>query len=107
MSSDLFWSLGLQLMKLSPQGSLVVRQRAWKEHFGQNPNVCEYVWIRLTDQAENGSEPKHLLFALFFLRNYQTEMCNHTFSGLDPKTFRKWSFHWIELIAFNLDVVKD
>jgi hypothetical protein len=105
MSFEVFWNLGLDLMQLSREGSFKIRLRAFREHFGVSPTVCEQIWSRLLTDVLNGAKPLHLLCALYFLKNYNSEYLNQSFSGLSPKSFRKWSWHFIELVAYNLDVV--
>lgn len=35
----------------------------------------------------------------YFLKCYQTEASSHKISGLDEKTFRKWSWKYVVLIS--------
>ena len=46
------------------------------------------------------SFPKHLLFALLFLRHYDAEHINATLCGVDEQTFRKWCWYYVKQMAF-------
>lgn len=69
--------------------------------FGTTPNVCARVW-QLLDPMETmptGVSPKHLLMALMFLKLYCSETVHGLFAGVNRKTFRKWSWLFVEAIA--------
>jgi hypothetical protein len=57
-------------------------------------------------QHPDDGQPRHLLWAYLFLRQYCTEEINHAFMKASEKTFRKWSRHYIELMALQLHVVR-
>lgn len=84
--------------------------RRWKEgtverkvraFFGANIDVITQLW----NQIDNGNldrlaSPKHLLWALIFLKLYDSEDVHCRIVGwVDPKTFREWSWYFVEKIA--------
>lgn len=79
--------------------------RRWMSAFGTKLEVCCYLWNKINPcetMSELGSpEYVHLLWALFFLRVYDTEHnCANAAGGVDEKTFRKWSHAFVEAISF-------
>ena len=79
--------------------------RRWMSAFGAKPEVCCYLWIRIDPyktMSQLGSpEYVHLLWALFFLRVYDTEHNSaRAAGGVDEKTFRKWAHAFVEAILF-------
>ena len=81
--------------------------RRWMHFHGVSPDICCDVWKRLdvvnTMAAEgiNGSQPKHLMWALYFLKVYGKEEDNANYAGgIDQQTFRKWTHIFVEAISF-------
>ena len=72
-------------------------------HFGITPTVCAHVWIRTCSKVES-SAPKHLLFALIFLKLYNSDRVLAASCGVSENTFRKWAWAYIRAIA-QVDVV--
>ena len=70
-------------------------------NFGVSPSVMTRMW-NLIDQSK--IRPKHLLYGCHFLKVYSTENVHVAMFDVDPKTFRKWSWKAIELMAFSIDV---
>lgn len=106
MDTDLFLRLGNSLTKQSESGSLLVANRKFKAFFGITPEVCQICWNNIEGNRPPGSKLIHLLWALLFLKVYKTEEVHAALTGVDMKTFRKWSWIFIDLIS-NLDVVCD
>ena len=104
MSIDLIWNKALSLMRMQDHISAPTKLKAFRAHFGTSPQIAASLWDRLICRLQ-GAKPRHLLCTLYFLRNYNTEFVTQGFTGMDPKTFRKWCWKIIELIAFDLDVV--
>lgn len=84
--------------------SRVVRKRRFRALFGVSPEVMAETWSLLQSSRPPKSKPKHLLWALLFLKVYATENVNSTLTGADEKTFRKWSWTFVHLIS-NLNSV--
>jgi hypothetical protein len=78
--------------------------RIFRSFFGVTPDICSTVWNLLLDKHPTGCEPKHLLMALRFLKGYCTEHENASLFHVDEKTYRKWQWIYVKLIA-NLDIV--
>ena len=72
-----------------------------RSFFGAPVVVIATLWNRLIPLIDmSGSKPKHLLWALVFLKVYSTTMVHCRIVGWpDAKTFRKWSWYFVELIA--------
>ena len=93
----------------STEGAKMVEDRRFREFFGCSAMVAMSVWRRLsrTSQIPFGGEPKHLLWALLFMKVYPKEgvMCK-LINVKDPKTFRGRVKGFIEAIAdLESDVV--
>ena len=69
--------------------------------FGTTPWVCSLLWAMLKpfETMPRGVKPCHLLWALMFMKVYATETVHASIAGCDEKTFRKWSWIFVEGIA--------
>lgn len=77
--------------------------RRFKEQFGVTPEVCAKLWTLLDPYATmaNAVKPCHLLWALVFLKQYNTESnASSAVGGPDEKTYRKWVWHFVEAISY-------
>lgn len=101
--SDCFWNEGLFFINHNSSNSSLTGLRKFRTFYGVSPVVCEILWNLMRDKC-SGAEIKHLLWCLLFLKRYNTEHINATIVGVDEKTFRLWSWHFIEMLS-NLDVV--
>ena len=78
--------------------------RDFRGLFGISANVCSVAW-NLCD-FPSGTKPKHLLWALLFLKVYGTEtVLISIVGGPTRKTFRKWVWTVIEEIASKVPSV--
>ena len=72
-------------------GAQMVEDRRFREFFEISVVVTKSVWKRLSyiSQIPFGGEPKHMLWALLFIKVYPKEivMCR-LINVKDPKTFR-------------------
>lgn len=98
-----FWYQGLTYMKHDSQKSSMVGYRKFRSFFGVSPNVCSVAW-KLMKNKPPQAEPKHLLWCLLFLKAYNTEHINATLVEVDEKTFREWTWKFVDLLA-SLNVV--
>jgi hypothetical protein len=104
-SAEMFWSIGSNIIKHHSNNSLNTGLRRFKSFYGVSPLICQTVWNLLNaNKLPSGSKPLHLLWTLIFLKQYNSEHVNHAITGADEKTFRKWVWIFIELIA-DLNVV--
>lgn len=104
LSADVFWNLGLPLMRHNCKNSTIVGLRRFRAMFGTSPYLCAIVWNRLSSQLPESAVPVHLLWSLIFLKSYNTEEINRVMIGADEKTIRKWIWIIVNAIA-NLRVV--
>lgn len=102
-SAELFWNLGSKLTGHCER-NLNTGMRRFISFFGVSPIVCEKAWFLLKNLRPAGAKPEHLLWALIFLKQYNTEHVNHSITRVDEKTFRKWIWIFIDLLA-EMDVV--
>jgi hypothetical protein len=72
-------------------------EREFRSLFGVGPAVCADLWWRCKLPAR--TEPKHLLWALLFLGVYVSEDVLCSITKTSRKTFRKWSWLVVGLIA--------
>jgi hypothetical protein len=103
MSEELFWEIGHTLTRHPPDGSTSIGHRRFRSLFGTSPNVCSIVWGKIQEVCTEGT-PQHLLWALMFLKSYNTEHGNKSITGVDEKTYRLWAWKLVERIA-DLSVV--
>lgn len=103
MSAELFNRLGLQFARHTGQ-SKVVEQKKFKSFFGVSPFICARVWASIQSHLGNGFKEVHLLWGLFFLRNYPTESIACGLAMCDAKTYRKRIWRVVEELA-QIDVV--
>jgi hypothetical protein len=85
--------------------SCKIGMRRFKAFFGCSPKVCSIVWDMIKNDAPSGSDPKHLLWTLVFLKGYETEHKLKGILGEDEKTIRKWIWTFVTRLAL-LKVVK-
>ncbi len=104
MSVRLFWRIGHEITGHYLSQSVNLGYRKFRCFFGISPQVCSLVWELLKPKLCSGAQPKHLLWSLLFLRQYNAELTNRILVGADEKTFRKWTWYFIKLLS-KLDVV--
>lgn len=77
----------------------------WRGFFGAPMVVIVDVWNRLQPLIQDsGAKKKHLLWALVFLKIYSTTAVHCRIVGWpDPKTYRKWTWFFLEKIALLKD----
>ena len=109
IAPELFQELGASILRKRISETETFR-RLWANKFGASPSMCSILWVRLEDEREhempNNPQPKHLLWALMLLRTYADEPDMAKDAGgedggrVDPKTFRKWSWHFVRGLSF-------
>lgn len=82
-------------------------QADWMAHFGTMPEQCVWIWNELNPCRTMGksAHPRHLLWALYFLRVYPTEKMGRSAVAestghVDEKTWRKWTQIFVKAISF-------
>jgi hypothetical protein len=90
----------------NPFGSAQVHGRRFRAFFGVTSYHVSLLWDMCVDKCNVplGSMPKHLLWSLLFLRLYSCEHVSAAMCGCDEKTFRKWSWEFVEALG-RLDMV--
>lgn len=102
----MFYKLGCSYMRHKLKNSKIVGIRRFKSFFGITPEVCSVTWNLLDENMGNGYQPKHLLWCLHFLKQYQVDHVNRSIFKADEKTVSKWVWIFIELLA-ELNVVME
>ena len=87
-------------------------RRHFREFFGTSVLVVEKTWELLERDSllPEGGRPKHLLWALHFMKVYpkQSPGCSAigaSAGAVDPKTHRKWVWAFIDAVANLVNVV--
>jgi hypothetical protein len=96
-----FLQLGHKIVGCKPHEYRLRGARAkFMSLYGTEPQVVALLWDILPDSVKNmnGCHPKHLLWALNFLKAYDTAINNGTRFRCDEKTFRKWCWHMLASI---------
>lgn len=80
--------------------------RRFRASFGTSPYVCASTWNKLFDEKAlpDHAQPKHILWALLFLKVYASEHILASMCACDEKTLRKWVWAMVEKMA-DLEVV--
>jgi hypothetical protein len=106
-SGDSFEQLGLSLIDRIRHGAERTIERHFKSHFGIDPQLVSIVWQELNSSgwlhfAGRKPNSEHLLWCLFFLKNYCVEEINASRFGACERTLREKAWLYAEGIA-NLD----
>lgn len=101
--ADVFWHEGSAYANHNTENSSMTGYRRFRTFFGISPELCAILWNRIPDKRP-GSEPKHLLWAMMFLKNYHKEHVSAAIVGVDEKTLRLWVWRFVELLS-ELNVV--
>lgn len=81
-----------------------VFRRLFKRMYGVSPFVASKTWELIGQNLPHHAKPKHMLWALLFLKVYGTEHVHAGIVNVDEQTFRKWSCAFVKLIS-KLDLV--
>jgi hypothetical protein len=100
VNAIVFSALAADLSKtLGYNTARATRQRRFKKVFGVNALICAKVWDAVLPHLPCSASPVHLLWTLYFLRQYGLEEVNAAFAKSDEKTYRKWCWEIINAIA--------
>ena len=90
MDASSFLKLGLSLFSEAAQSdrSHATQNQHFKALCGVHPTVCVFVWgeLKWSILVKDACKPKHLLWALIFLKTYTTESSLAVAIGVDEKT---------------------
>ena len=71
--------------------------KVYGQFFGMTPDATCTVWDAISRPKVHGKLlPKHLLWALLFLKQYNSEGVLASISKTTPKTYRKWIWIVVE-----------
>ena len=106
-----FMELGRQIMGFPRPVRRETELKRFRAHFGTTDIRCTIIWRMLRANADSvqvigrGPRPQHLLWALLWLKTYDTEsiLCGKV--GCDETTYRKWIWRFVEAIAIVLPSV--
>ena len=112
-----FEELGRYVAKYGYSNSEKVKLRRFKAEFGVAPDVVVDTWDLLLESkflrrklARTSCypcpNPEHMLWALMLLKQYSVTLSLAKTVRVDEKTFRKWSWIYLEAMAeLDRDVV--
>ena len=109
-----FKEVAMELMNCwSKEGGRAGFERRFKAFFGVKPRACVEVWRLLMRkkwfETKNLTDPReekaHILWALRFLKSYSTEEIHAAEVTHTKKTWRKWTWMYVEAIASCADDV--
>jgi hypothetical protein len=93
-------------------GTIAMEDRQFHSFFGAWKEIAKMVWNMLGEGGlcPEKSKPKHLLWALYFLKEYIREgpRCSAVRGlkgAINPKTMCKWMWLFLERIAKLVDIV--
>ena len=80
------------------------REAEFRSAFGVSSAVCSHTWEYLSSSHEKvkgqtKAKPTHQLWALMFLKTYDTEIFLCSLLSTSERTFRKWVWIMIEAIS--------
>jgi hypothetical protein len=103
-SPSSFLYLGLQIAK--ERDMIVARsndaeRRFFKSAYGSSPEVCSHTWEYLNhyNVIPEKAVPKHLLWAMIFIKSYASEGFLSALVGTTEKTYRKWIWLMLQSIS--------
>ena len=74
------------------------KNRIFSASFGISAMICTQILHLIDDIIQTNTSPKHLLWALLFLKHYNTVSHNASIVGVDDKTYRKWTWKILKAI---------
>lgn len=106
ISEDTFIHLATSLVSnLSFSYSPSVRDRRFRAHFGTSAEICSKLWTLSAAHRPRGVRPIHLLWALLFLKQYNTENVNAGVAACNELTFRRWCWIMVRALSEIEDLV--
>ena len=104
VSSNIFRRLGTELVS---KRSKPLDDRFFVAFYGSNPDVVADFWDMLIPRKPKAARPKHLLWALMFMKLYIPEDALMILLDASKETVRKWTWFYIEEIALLSEQVID
>lgn len=103
MAESFFYCLGASLMQHRGD-SIEVGTRRYKSCFGVSPKITSLLWREIKSTLPKKYKEEHLLWALYYLKNYPTESVARVFVKADEKTLREIIWTMIEKLS-NINCV--
>ena len=98
VSPAVFRELGSEIGGFPLGGSANLWMRRHRAHFGCMPLTCAQLWDSIL--IPTGALPKHLMWALLFLRTYDTEERLASLCGVkQEKTLRRWVWSVLDALS--------
>jgi len=97
-----FCNMGQKLVGFKDTNCYRVRMRRFEAHFGAEPDHITITWALvagsgyLNQPGPRSLNPEHMLWTFIFANRCQTEEENSTVCKVDKKTFRKWTWFYID-----------
>ncbi len=85
-----FEALAAEIFRRKLGQSKVVVNRRFRGLFGVSAEVCAQVWSLTQHEQWPSSQPRHLLWALLFLKSHENETVLSALTGAEEKTQRQW-----------------
>ena len=84
----------------------IYSERRFKGHFGVRPLIVAIVWTSIEHlEPARHVEPIHLLWFLYFCKENPTDDQCRTFTGKDPRIFKKYIGRVVESLDKHLERV--
>ena len=80
-------------------GRRKMNSRSFKSWFGTTSVVCSRIWNLSPRSNTHNGKPYHLLWALILLKHGGNQDVLSDTLRVDPKTFRKWAWRYVSIIA--------
>jgi hypothetical protein len=109
VGSEVFTTLAAMLVPSSfapDRSSARTKARRYKALFGVSAATCSRLWALVKPSSPSSAGSRHLLWTLYFLKQYSHEEVNAAFCQCDEKTFRKWSWMVMQVLA-DLELVSE
>ena len=78
-------------------GSRELTEREFKAFFGKNAATVALIWATFVQPAK--SKPVHLLWALMYMKLYNSWDVMSIMAGASKPTFMKWVWAWVQSMA--------
>jgi hypothetical protein len=99
LTEEIILKEGLRVFNKEVSASSTINNRRYKSFYGVSTKVCLQIWDITSKNHPENTKLIHLLMALHFLKCYNTESVNAGIFHVDEKTFRKWTWIFVKLIA--------
>lgn len=105
-SAENFLFLGLLLVLERQQVNPNSQVAVFRSYYGVSPAICQELWELLgyAIGLDANVQPKHLLWALSFMKKYETMVVNTTDFNSSAHTFRYYCHMIIQKIALLRDI---